>query len=747
MPCDALSRAFIERMTSRAVREKLGGELGLWLTEGWIDRELAGTLQRRYASRGLAVRQLITYLAFCGGLSVACGLFGLIGVLADSRAVTVILLSFFAAGLLALGIRLGRDALGQYVQSSRVIFTLGVIAAVSALTLGFEALRVRDEALPTVVCLVAVPALVVCAYWLQNGFALVLALLAFFHGVGSSTWMYGRSTYVFDAQEPRLLIGAALLVVLVGVAHERRLRARTQRLYVAYESVGLLYLNLSLLILSIAPPTEDQQPVWIAAFTLVALAQIVIGARLKNGIFTGFGVTFLAIDLFTRYHEHFWSRLAAGVYFLAGGAALLVAGLGCELILRRVRDLAPSESDPLGRRIHAELDRLCALGLLSDVQRARIAERYPATRWDVVSLVRWLTIFGAVGASIGLVVLAREVMNAVRIAELALFVLTIGFLVLGRWVGKKKGLARTAHALELSSGICFVGLSWAVAIDVSSGSGRWPLVLGIDAAILLVAAYVLGNRLVLVLACIHAFAFLGAQTGYASGWGMYWLGMAYPARYLVAGALVLAIAWLHVRHLRGTRAGFSRVYLHFGLLSIHLALWFFALFGYRLEWDASGVERALFTIAWLIACGACIGAGIKLEQRALRAHGIVFLLIAAYTTYFQFIARESGEIWWLHLLLTGASLVALGFFAERRLRTREPVPQVDLPPEPTEDPAAADDGKSDLLAPPESLDEPAPVDDAKSDAPPLENVALADEAPRDAPAPEPLVDAEPDGET
>ena len=47
----------------------------------------------------------------------------------------------------------------------------------------------------------------------------------------------------------------------------------------------------------------------------------------------GFGVTTLAIDLFTRYYEGFWEKLDKGFFFLWGGVVLLGLGHGLERLL------------------------------------------------------------------------------------------------------------------------------------------------------------------------------------------------------------------------------------------------------------------------------------------------------------------------------------------------------------------------------------------------------------------------------
>ena len=61
-------------------------------------------------------------------------------------------------------------------------------------------------------------------------------------------------------------------------------------------------------------------------FTVACIAQIVAGARLKDSRFTGFGIVFLGINLYTRFYEYFWDELSRALFFsLAGLIALALA--------------------------------------------------------------------------------------------------------------------------------------------------------------------------------------------------------------------------------------------------------------------------------------------------------------------------------------------------------------------------------------------------------------------------------------
>lgn len=326
----------------------------------------------------------------------------------------------------------------------------------------------------------------------------------------------------------------------------------------------------------------------------------------------------------------------------------------------------------LHRRIQGELSKLVSTGVLQPEQAELISERYPTEKWNLASLARWFTMLGALGMGAGLVMLAEEFVNVMRLGEVGLAITIPLLIVAARWLTQKKQMPKTAAGLELLSGFALQGLTVLLAIEFSTGNDDWPTLLGIDTALLLGLAYALKNRLVLIHASVCFFIFFGGQTGY--GYGAYWLGMNYPLRYIAAGIVFLVVAWMHATRFQEAVQSFARVYAHLGLLVIHLALWFLAVFGYfgdpdEIRWfEDNTVDRVLFSILWAAFSIAGLWFAGRLGQRILRSYGMTFLVINLYTFYFQFIVFHSGSAWALHTLLVGGSLVWLGMWLERRMR-------------------------------------------------------------------------------
>jgi hypothetical protein len=326
-------------MPARAVKERLAQDVALWQADGEISAETATVLRRRYDVPGFGWGALFRYLGISGGIFTLFGILGLVGAMAESVALGVVLLGGLAAAFLFAGVKMARDPLSRAPHAAKMVLTLGMMLATGASALLASTVHAGDAAAIVIVGLLTLPLTFGLAYRYSITFLLVLGLIGFFHWVGSWTSMLGRSTYAVDVQDPQAMTMAALLALAIGVVHERQPVSRWPRFHHAYEALGLTYLNLCLLILSIE--WNHNALVWSIVFTLAALAQIVAGARLGNGLLTGFGVTAFAVDLFTRFYESFWNALDKGVFFLLVGLVLFLFGAGLEWLMRRARPAPP----------------------------------------------------------------------------------------------------------------------------------------------------------------------------------------------------------------------------------------------------------------------------------------------------------------------------------------------------------------------------------------------------------------------
>jgi hypothetical protein len=318
-------------MPGKRVKERLAQDIALWAADGLVDAPAVPVLRARYDAPGFGWVSLVKTFGIAGGIVAGLGVLGLIGSLSGSELVGALLALGVAVVAFWAGLSLSLDPKARAVHSAKVILALAVLFLSGAVAVLAHAASAQSDTILVAVGLVCLPIAFILAYLFQNTFLLVLALLGLFHWVGSYEEMLGRSTYSIEIQDPRAMAVVAAGAIAIGLWHERKLRRSTLRFFQAYQAVGLLYLDLSLLILTI----DSHSPgAWIAVFTVACLVQIVLGAWLKSGLLSAFGVTALAIDLFTRYFETFWDRLDVGLFFLIGGALLFGFSVLCERELR-----------------------------------------------------------------------------------------------------------------------------------------------------------------------------------------------------------------------------------------------------------------------------------------------------------------------------------------------------------------------------------------------------------------------------
>ncbi len=193
------------------------------------------------------------------------------------------------------------------------------------------------------------------------------------------------------------------------------------------------------------------------------------------------------------------------------------------------------------------MDELLREGALDEATYLKLRQRYPTEGWDWRSLGRWFLIFGAISVIAGLVILSRTLFEfTLNKLAVLLGVAMLASFGGAQWLKRNRlGLVWTERSLELLGGLLMIGLTFTLGMIYSTGSGNWPALLLIDLALLIILSYVLHNLLLLVLSTVVFFSWFGGFTGYASGWGAYWVGMNYPLRFVAAAAGMIAIAVIH----------------------------------------------------------------------------------------------------------------------------------------------------------------------------------------------------------
>ncbi len=129
----------------------------------------------------------------------------------------------------------------------------------------------------------------------------------------------------------------------------------------------------------------------------------------------------------------------------------------------------------------------------------------------------------------------------------------------------------------------------------------------------------------------------GAETGYLSGWGAYFLSFNYPLRFLFFGIISLFFT-ITLRN-NSIFQPFYAVTRNVGLLYLFLSLWMMSIFGNY--WDMESwyqvkqIELFHWSLLFASASAIAIYLGCKWDEGAYRGFGITFLFINLYTRFFE----------------------------------------------------------------------------------------------------------------
>ena len=311
------------------VAEKIAGQITEWGHRGLIDSALGARLQQRYQTELTLGQVLLRWLGFFALFMLGTSVLGLVGMVMGDLMMPIasVLLGVVAGAMWLKGATMAADPQQLYPMSGAVLLTTGLIGGLGAFALLYGAVggNSHNQVFPVIMLLVAGGAFGT-AYRYGLRWPLVLAMLLLFHGIGNWHAYGGHGSYFLGIRDERLTLVLGIVTIGAGLWHElareQELSSRSVGFGHIYVVFGLIYANLSIWFLSLMGRDLSM----VMAFTAACIAQIIIGARLHDGRFIGFGIVFLSINLYTRLFEGFWDELSKGTFFLLSGVIAMALG-------------------------------------------------------------------------------------------------------------------------------------------------------------------------------------------------------------------------------------------------------------------------------------------------------------------------------------------------------------------------------------------------------------------------------------
>ena len=325
-----------------------------WQTRGLLSADLSKTLRENMTVSTMDWGRLAKYAFWA---AVASILISVTSALADSVLMDMLktlfswfwrfsdlgkslCFAFIAASFYGWGL-IRRQAAPQKLYSNGAVLFLGVLATAAAI--GFLG-KAYDTGSGHFSLLFALAAAIYCALglWFPSGLVYVFGLLSLGAWFGGETgYMSGYGAYFLGMSWPlRFVLFGTGLTALSYVVSQWPPRASFSRPTLA---MGLLYSFIALWIMSIFGnytsydswwSGRDKLSLlpWALLFGVAACASIWHGLRFDDGMTRGFGITFLGINLYTRFFEYFWNGLHKTVFFAILAASLWFIGSHAERI-------------------------------------------------------------------------------------------------------------------------------------------------------------------------------------------------------------------------------------------------------------------------------------------------------------------------------------------------------------------------------------------------------------------------------
>lgn len=246
----------------------------------------------------------------------------------NPRLAAAVLLSLPAAGLYTWGLR-RRKTSPHTIYKNEALFFLGALftagSIVSLCTL------LEDKDISPVFLVIAI-IYSVLGFYFPSGLIWILALICAGSWFGCETgYVSDWGEYFFGMNYPlRFIPFSACIIALAFFFRSGHLSNKYQPFFKPTYIIGLLYLFMALWILSMWGQNLGSILFWSVVFGITALVSIMYGLKYDDRIARGFGITFILINLYTKYFEYFWDVSNKAIFFFILGLSFWFIGSRAE---------------------------------------------------------------------------------------------------------------------------------------------------------------------------------------------------------------------------------------------------------------------------------------------------------------------------------------------------------------------------------------------------------------------------------
>jgi hypothetical protein len=323
--------------------------LNRWQEENLLSEETVDKLRSSYEAKSFDWRRLAQYSFW---IAMACGVISLGALLIDNKILNYlerifdasdlmisILSAIAATGLYYVGFK-RKKAKSQLVFSTEALIFAAVMLTANAIAYLGKAID-NGSSHFSLLILASVFIYGFLAYLFKSRLIWAFTLISLGAWFGTETGYLSRWNWFFMGMNyPLRFVCFGLIITACSF-----LMRRTDRLAIFFQTnyiCGMIYLFVSLWLLSVFGnfgTLEEWYAVrqlslfyWALISAAVCVLSIYVGLKYRDDIAREFGITFLFINLYTRYFEYFWDSWHKAVFFCILAASFWLIGRRAEKI-------------------------------------------------------------------------------------------------------------------------------------------------------------------------------------------------------------------------------------------------------------------------------------------------------------------------------------------------------------------------------------------------------------------------------
>ena len=315
-------------------------ELKKWNKDNIITDEQFEILSKRYKDDYIDWQPIIKAIMIMGIVMVSIGFIAFISFYIFS----IYFIAFLFTVLFLSGFIIDEILKRKYIYlpktSSAIITLSSIFLSADIFTISYIITHNKNNFI--LLSLISIIIFFLIAYIKKNYAVLSISI------IGLITW-YGFEGFDISGIDLTLnnyirFITTSILIFLIGITDiNKKLGSKYYNFSIIYYTVGILYLNIILGIMSVFgnntyPIIFEYRSmellIYSVLFLLSNIITLIIGCKLKISPIVKYSIFFIIINMYIRYFEYFYLKMNTWIFFIILGISTILIGIIIERIIK-----------------------------------------------------------------------------------------------------------------------------------------------------------------------------------------------------------------------------------------------------------------------------------------------------------------------------------------------------------------------------------------------------------------------------